>query len=81
MSDLTEVYRKLSRLHSKLEQHNKGDDYYHQFYTLRHINGDGCPMLPLISKNLPIDFIEKELKELVTAYRDYKATGGKDPNG
>ena len=80
MADLNQVYCKLSRLHSKLEEHNKGNDFYHQFHTLHHVNGDGCPMLPLVTKNLPIEFIEKELQDLVTTYRDYKATGGKDLN-
>ena len=71
MSTKCEVLKKLSHLHSKLEEVNKGDHYYRQFHTLRFINGDGCPLLPMISDNLPLDFIEKELKELVSTYREY----------
>jgi hypothetical protein len=70
---LTELYRRLSKLHTTLEAVNKGDHYYRQFHTLRCINGDHCPALPLITPNLPLDFIEKELKDVVDAFREYKS--------
>lgn len=69
---LTEVYRKLTRLHSKLNQVNVGDNYYRQFYELRKINGDSCSALPRITPHLPIDFIEEDLENLVRSYQAYR---------
>lgn len=77
-SQLTEVYKRLVDLHHVLEQNNKGDNYYRQFFVLKTINGDGCKMLPKITPHLPEQFIEKELNELTSIWREYKS-GYHDP--
>ncbi len=69
---LQDVYLSLAKLHAKLDKCNKGDHFYQQFRYLWQTNGDKCMYLPLITKNLPIDFIKEELEDLVKQYEAFK---------
>lgn len=71
MSDLREVYIALNRLHTKIDQVNKGDHPYYQFRYLWAKNGDSCQYLPLFAKQMPIDEVFPEIEQLVKAYRNY----------
>jgi len=71
--DITELYRRLISLHSKLDSINKGDHPYHQFYYLYRLNGAGCPTLIPLSKMVDLKLFEEELKNVVSAYREYRA--------
>jgi hypothetical protein len=59
----------LTKLHALLDEINKGNDPYCQFYTLRKINGSGCEYLDPISKKVVLaDSIEKALQAFVDEF-------------
>jgi len=78
MSSVTSEYKdlliSLAKLHYQLTANDIGENYYHQFTSFHKLNGDSCPLLPILADRLPIDFIEPQLEELINAFRKYQSS-------
>ena len=71
-SEYKNVLLKLSHLQNKIDEVDCGEHLYHQFHEFHKLNGDQCPLLPIIAGRLPVNFIETEMKELVDAWERYE---------
>ena len=76
-------YCSLSKLHSLLDEANKGSHSYRNFYTLRKVNGDNCQYIGLaagmLEKEKFLNTFENELHAVIKAYREYTRGRSIDP--